>query len=103
LGAWGDISGQLVASNSSNITGTLDIDQVNGAILGPSGNFWMQSPETSVTGSFTAGAQGRATGSIVISPLVTLELVFYVVDTSTVIVLEEDTSPAVGIFQRQNF
>ena len=103
LGAWGDISGQLVASNSSNITGTLDIDQVNGAILGPSGNFWTQSPGTSVTGSFTAGAQGRATGSIVISPLVTVELVFYVVDTSTVIVLEEDTSPAVGIFQRQNF
>ena len=105
-GAWSDISGQIVASASSTITGTLDLDQVNGLFLGPSGNFWTQTPALSATGNFTTGPQGRFTGSITTTQLglpVITEGVFYVVDDSTVLFLEDDAIPAVGILELQNF
>jgi len=108
VSAWSDISGQIMASSSSNLTGTLDIDQVNGLFLGPSGNFWMQTPGASTTGNFTTGAQGRFTGSITLPATTstqpgTLGAVFYVVDDSTVMLLENDATPAVGILRVQNF
>lgn len=107
-GAWTDFSGQIVADASSNITGTLDIDQLNGLYLGPSGDLWTQTPGATLTGGFTADAQGRAPGTIAtnqqgVSQVGTLGVIFYVVDDSTVLLLESDTQPAVGILQLQNF
>jgi hypothetical protein len=103
VGAWSDASGQIIASSSSTITGTLDIDQVNGLFLGPSGDFWTQTPGASVTGDFTAGAQGRFSGSLTTTQLGTMGVILYVVDDSTVLLLEGDAIPAVGIFRAQNF
>ena len=114
IGPWSDLSGQIVASGSSSsntgtITGTLDIDQVNGLYLGLSGNLWTQTLGTSVTaGSYTYGVQGRYTGSITTNqPLPTggffsMDGIFYVVDNSTVLFLEDDATPAVGIIQSQS-
>ena len=117
VGAWSDLTGQIIVSGSANatgtldtsITGTLDIDQVNGLYIGLNGNFWTQTPAVPVTGDFTDGAQGRLTGSITVPPIIptalpnTMGLIFYVVDNSTVMVLEQDTTPAVGILRLQNF
>jgi hypothetical protein len=110
VGAWADISGQIVASNSSTLSGTVDIDQINGVFLAPSGNIWTQTPDQAVTGSFSAGTQGRFTGSITINQTVTipgqlgtLGEIFYVIDSSHVILLESDSTPAVGILELQNF
>lgn len=109
IGAWSNITGQIIASGSSNLTGVLDIDQLNGLFLGPSGNMWTQMPNTSVAGDFTSDTPGRLTGSItlpattVTAQPVTLGLVFYAVNNSTVLVLEQDAVPAVGILQLQNF
>jgi len=110
VAAWADISGQIIASNSSTLSGTADIDQIDGVFQGPSGNVWTQTPDQSVTGSFSAGPQGRFTGTIVINQLVTipgqlgtLNLIFYVIDSSHVMLLEDDSTPAVGLLQSQNF
>lgn len=110
IGAWADISGQIVASNSSTLSGTVDIDQVNGVFLAPSGNIWTQTPNQSVTGTFSVGTQGRFAGSITINQTVTipgqlgtLGEVFYIIDSSHVMLLEEDASPAIGILELQNF
>jgi hypothetical protein len=111
IGPWSDLSGQVVASGSSSsntgtLTGVLDIDQVNGLYLGLSGNLWTQTLGTSVTaGSYTNGVQGRYTGSITTNqPLpmggfFSMDGIFYVVDNSTVLFLEDDATPAVGIIQ----
>jgi len=110
VGAWADVSGQIIASNSSTLSGTVDIDQINGVYLGPSGNIWTQTPDQSVTGSFSSGTQGRFTGSITINQTVTipgqlgtLSEIFYVIDSSHVMLLEDDSTPAVGVLQLQNF
>jgi hypothetical protein len=109
VGAWADISGQLVASNSSTLSGTVDIDQIDGVFLAPSGNIWTQTPAQAVTGSFSAGTQGRFAGSITINQtampgqLGTLAEIFYVIDSAHVMFLESDSTPAVGILELQNF
>jgi hypothetical protein len=110
VNAWADISGQIIASNSSTLSGTLDIDQINGVFLGPSGNIWTQTPGQAVTGSFSAGTQGRFTGSITINQIVTspgqlgtLNEIFYVIDSSHVMLLENDSTPGIGFLELQNF
>ena len=111
VGPWTDISGQIIASSSSGITGTLDVDQVNGLFLGPSGNFWTQTPGVSLTGGFAVGAQGRDTGTLTLNQLVsittnqpeTMSVILYVVDDTTAMLLENDGSPAAGILQVQKF
>lgn len=110
VGSWADISGQLIASNSSTLSGTLDIDQIDGIFLAPSGNIWTQTPNQPVTGNFSAGTQGRFTGSITVNPTVTepyqlgtLNVILYVVDSSHVMLLEDDSTPAAGILELQNF
>ncbi len=110
IGAWADISGQIVASSSSTFSGTLDIDQIDGVFLAPSGNIWTQTPDKPVTGNFSSGTQGRFTGSITINQTVTapyqlgtLNVILYVVDSSQVMLLEDDSTPAVGILELQNF
>jgi hypothetical protein len=110
VGAWADISGQIIASNSSTLSGTVDIDQIDGVFQGPSGNIWTQTPDQAVTGSFSAGAQGRFTGSITINQVVTtpgqlgtLNVILYVIDSSHVMLLQDDSTPATGLLQSQNF
>ncbi len=110
VGAWADISGQIIASNSSALSGTVDIDQVNGLFLGPSGNIDTQTPAQPVTGTFSSGTQGRVTGSITINQTVTtpgqlgtLGEIFYIIDSSHVMLLESDSTPAIGILELQNF
>jgi hypothetical protein len=110
VGAWADISGQIIASNSSTLSGTLDIDQIDGVFLAPSGNIWTQTPGQPVTGNFSAGTQGRFTGSITVNQTVTvpnqlgtLNVILYVVDSSHVMLLEDDSTPAIGILELQNF
>jgi hypothetical protein len=110
VGAWSDISGQIIASNSSTLSGTVDIDQIDGVFQAPSGNIWTQTPDQAVTGSFSAGTQGRFAGSITINQTVTtpgqlgaLNVIFYVIDSSHVMLLEDDSTPAVGLLQLQNF
>jgi hypothetical protein len=109
IGAWSDISGQIIANSSSTIAGSLDIDQLNGLYLAPSGNFWTQTRSVSPTGDFTPGTQGRLTGSLKIPPLGTnplsntMTIMLYVVDNSTVLVLEVDATPAVGVLHLQTF
>jgi hypothetical protein len=110
VGAWVDISGQIIAGNSSTFSGTLDIDQIDGVFLASSGNIWTQTPDQSVAGTFSAGTQGRFTGSITINQTVTvpnqlgtLNVILYVVDGSHVMLLEDDSIPAVGLLELQNF
>jgi len=110
IGAWTDISGQIIASNSSTLSGTVDMDQINGLFLSPSGNVDTQTPAQPVTGTFSSGAQGRFTGSITINQTVTvpgqlgtLGEIFYIIDSSHVMLLEDDSTPAVGILELQNF
>src|SRR6202050_2810996 len=110
IGAWADISGQIIASNSSTLSGTLDIDQIDGVYLGPSGNIWTQTPDQAVAGTFSSGTQGRFTASITINQTVagpnqlgTLNVILYVVDSSHVMLLEDDSTPAAGILELQDF
>jgi hypothetical protein len=110
VGAWTDISGQIIASNSSTLSGTLDIDQINGVYEVPSGNIWTQTPDQAVTGTFASGAQGRFTGTITVNQTVTtpgqlgtLSEIFYVIDSSHVMLLENDSTPATGFLELENF
>lgn len=103
IGLWTDVSGQIIARGSSNLSGSLDIDQLNGLYLAPSGSFWTQTSGASMTGEFASGAQGRFTGSITSTQLATMGVTFYLVDDSTVLILEDDGIVAVGVLQLQNF
>lgn len=108
VGTWSDISGQLIASASSALTGTVDVDQMNGFYVGASGNFWTLTSGQLATGNFATDSAGRATASISI-PLPgtnlpgSTALIFYVVNGSTVLVIETDATPAAGILQVQTF
>jgi len=109
-GLWNDLSGQIIASSSSSISGTLDIDQLNGVFSAPSGNLWSQTPDQAVTGAFSSGAQGRFTGTITINQNVTapgqlgtLGEIFYIIDSSNVMLLESDSTVGIGTLELQNF
>jgi hypothetical protein len=56
-----------------------------------------------MTGTFSAGPQGRFTGSFTIPPLATSQQVFYILDSSTVLSLGLDSAPSTGILQLQHF
>jgi hypothetical protein len=78
--------------------------------LAPAGNVWTQTPNQSVSGNFSAGTQGRFTGLITINQTVTtpyqlgtLNAILYFVDSSHVMLLEDDSTPAIGILDLQNF
>ena len=103
IGAWTDVAGQLIVSPSANFSGTMDLDQLNGLYLGPSGNFWTQTPGQSVTGQFAVDSAGRAPSTITTTQLGTMELILYVVNQSTVLIIESDATPAVGMLQVQSF
>jgi hypothetical protein len=102
-GSWSDIVGQVTSDGISSLSGTVDADQVNGQFIGYSGNFWTQTSGTPLTGNFSAGAQGRFTGSLTTAPTGAMTEIFYVVNDSTIVYQEADSIPAVGILQVQNF
>jgi hypothetical protein len=86
-----DAVGVLDANGISTLTGTADIN-MQGGIL---------SPNTPLTGSFVGNATGRFTGSIV-TPTVTLPEIFYLLNASTALLLETDTTPSTGLLQLQS-
>jgi hypothetical protein len=91
-----DASGQLLISSSGGITsGTVDINTF--------GTPTSSDPITSGSSLAAPDANGRGTGTIVASdPAATFKLVYYLVDDSTALIFDQDTSPiATGILARQ--
>jgi hypothetical protein len=110
VGAWSDFLGVLTVNGQSTLEGSVNLDQFDESSKG----LWTQMPDATLTGSFSAGAHGRFTGSFSIcstttpatpcqpsssgstSPLVTSNQVFYIVDGSTVLSLGLDPAPPAG-------
>ena len=99
VGSWNDYLGVITADGVSNLTGTMALDQFDES----SQAFWTQTPNATLTGTFSAGPSGRFTGSITVPPLPTSQKVFYVLDGSTVLSLGLDSGPSTGILQLQQF
>jgi hypothetical protein len=99
VGSWNDYLGVITADGVSNLAGTMALDQFDES----SQAFWMQTPDATLTGNFSAGPSGRFTGSITVPPLATSQKVFYVLDGSTVLSLGLDSGPSTGILQLQQF
>jgi len=99
VGAWNDYLGVVTADGVGNLTGTMDLDQFDES----SRAFWTQTPDATLTGTFSAGPSGRFTGSITVPPLATSQRVFYILDDSTVLSLGLDSGPSTGILQVQQF
>jgi hypothetical protein len=111
VGAWSDFLGVVTADGISNLAGSVDVDQFDES----SQAFWTQTLDAPLAGNFTAGTQGRFTGSFSIScpagstactsPLITSQQVFYILDSSTVLSLGLDPAagigPSTGILQLQ--
>lgn len=88
-----DAAGQIMADGMSSLTGTMDVNQ----FAGPT-----ETPAVPFTGTFTANSDGRFSGSLM-SPITgPLNEVFYVLDSSTVLMLESDAVPGTGLLQLQN-
>ncbi|MBS1851104.1 MAG: hypothetical protein JST79_09355 [Acidobacteria bacterium] len=109
VGAWTNFTGQVVGEGASGLTGKLDLDQLNGTFFGLGGDLWTLSRAVPVTGELSGGVSGRYTGTLSADPFLTLTtpaskwMVFYVVDDSTVLFLEQDSVTAVGSLQAQSF
>jgi hypothetical protein len=99
VGSWNDFLGVLTADGVSNLTGVIAVDQFDES----SQAFWTQTPDATLSGSFTTGPQGRFTGSFTIPPLPTSQQVFYILDSSTVLSLGLDSGPSTGTLQQQQF
>jgi hypothetical protein len=99
VGSWNDYLGVITADGVSNLTGTMALDQFDES----SQAFWTQTPNATLTGTFSAGPSGRFTGSLTVPPLATSQKVFYVLDASTVLSLGLDSGPSTGILQLQQF
>jgi hypothetical protein len=99
VGSWNDFLGWLTADGVSNLAGSMAVDQFDES----SQAFWTQTPDAILTGSFTAGPQGRFTGSFSIPPLATSQQVFYILNSSTVLSLGLDSGPSTGTLQLQQF
>jgi hypothetical protein len=99
VGPWDDLAGVISSDGVSNLTGTVDIDQLDES----SHAYWAQTPDVTATGNYTTDSQGNVTGSLVTGPMGTMPQNFYVVNGSTVLSLETDNTPAAGILQLQTF
>lgn len=99
VGSWNDFLGAITVDGVSNLSGTMALDQFDES----SKAFWTQTPAAPLTGGFTAGTQGRFTGSLTIPPLPASQQVFYILDSSTVLSLGLDTGPSTGLLQLQQF
>jgi len=97
-----DPVGQVVSDGVSAISGNSDVNihyfSLSGTAPPP-----VLSGNVSTTGSFSANSSGRYTGSLNVGPPGSLNEVFYVINSSTVLLLESDSNgEATGIFQLQN-
>ena len=99
VGAWNDFLGVLRSDGVSAVSGTMALDQFDES----SQAFWTQTPNATLTGNFTAGAQGRFTGTFTLPPLTSSQHLFYVLDGSTVLSLGLRAEPSTGILQVQQF
>jgi hypothetical protein len=99
VGSWNDYLGVINADGISNLTGTMALDQFDES----SRAYGTQTPNATLTGTFSAGTSGRFTGSITVPPLATSQRVFYVLDGSKVLSLGLDSGPSTGILQLQQF
>ena len=93
-----DAEAEVTSDGVSALTGTADINSFGaGSPLASS---------TTLAGSFTANSNGRFPGSFSLSttPATTLNEIFYVVNSSTVLFADTDaTSPGTGQLQLQQF
>lgn len=99
VGAWNDYSGVLTSDGVSALSGTMALDQFDES----SQAFWTQTLGDALTGNFTAGSQGRFTGTLTLPPLASTQQVFYVLDSSTVLSLGLGSGPSTGILHVQQF
>jgi hypothetical protein len=89
----------ITADGVSNLSGTMALDRFDES----SQAFWTQTPDATLTGSFTVGPQGRFTGSFTVPPLATSQQVFYILNSTTVLSLGLDSGPSTGALQLQQF
>jgi len=99
VGSWNDYLGVITADGVLNLTGTMAVDQFDES----TGAFWTQTPDATLTGTFSAGPSGRFTGSFTVPPLATSQRVFYILNNTTILSLGLDTGPSTGILQLQQF
>ena len=99
VGSWNDFLGVITADGVSNLSGTIALDRFDES----SQAFWTQTPDATLTGSFTVGPQGRFTGSFTVPPLATSQQVFYILNSSMVLSLGLDSGPSTGALQLQQF
>lgn len=95
-----DLAGQVVADGVSAFTGGVDINQFTVATPPIS----MLSPNTPVTGTFSANSTGRFTGTLSSSVTGTLNLVYYIASGSRVLFVGVDSNLVTsGFLQTQQF
>ena len=99
VGSWNDFLGLITADGVSDLTGSMAVDQFDES----SGAFWTQTPDATLSGSFSVGEGGRFPGSFTVPPLATSQQIFYILDNSTVLSLGLDSEPSTGILQLQQF
>lgn len=90
-----DADAEVTSDGVSTLMGTADLN-----------SFGTTAPNTPLTGTFAANSNGRFTGSFTLSttPATTLNEIFYVVNSSTVLFTDVDaTSPGTGQLQLQQF
>ena len=100
-----DVVGQVVSDGASSLTGAADVNQL--VIAGTAVTSTL-TPDDALTGGFTAASDGRFTGTLDTSATGTLNEIFYVVNSSTVLFIETDpiaatSGPAAGLLQLQEF
>jgi len=93
-----DFVGLVVADGVSALTGNANVLQV------VSGGAVTLTPDAALTGAFAANATGRFTGTLGTTPTGTLQAIFYVVDSSSVLFLEADgNGEGTGLLQLQQY
>jgi hypothetical protein len=102
-----NFAAQIISDGVSAISGAADVNSFNATAAPPVGT---PSSNTALTGSFTAGADGRSALTLTITPAAgqpvpsntTLHIACYVVDANTCLLLGLDaTAPGTGILQLQ--
>jgi hypothetical protein len=95
-----DLVGQIVADGVSVFTGGADINQFT---VGPP-PISKLFPNTPLTGTFSAGPNGRFTGTLTSSVTGALNLIYYVASSSNVLFIGVDpTQVTAGAMQSQHF
>jgi len=86
-----DVTGQLFSDGAGNLAATLDINANGVPVL-----------DTAATGAYATGASGRFTGSLTSTPTGTLQLSYFLISPSQLVITETDTNGiALGFFQLQ--